>query len=88
MGILNTRENRNLVTKEFEWDCGKCSLLEGEKNGIRAINSFTKARYLVLPNIFLNGDNIFHLGFLKLRYVMDMKVFKVSNHRSLLLYIS
>ena len=66
-GILNTRED-SLAAKEFEWDCGKCSLLEGEKNKIRAISlSFIKARYLVLPNIFLNGDNIFQLRFLKLK---------------------
>ena len=29
-GIPNTRED-SLVAKEFESDCGKCSLLEGEK---------------------------------------------------------
>ena len=66
MGILNTGEKRNLVTKEFEWDYGKYFKFEGAKNGIGAINlSFTRAKYLVSLNMFLNEDNIFHSGFWK-----------------------
>lgn len=31
MGILDTGENGDLVTKEFEWDCEKCSKIPKRK---------------------------------------------------------
>ena len=37
MGILNLGENINLVTKEFEWDCEKCSKIQRRKKGIGSI---------------------------------------------------
>ena len=62
MGILNTGENRNLVTKEFEWDCEKCSKIQKRKKW-DWIHKLLLARYLVSLNVFLHRNNIFHPGF-------------------------
>lgn len=86
MGILNTGENRNLVTKEFEWDYEKCSKIQKRKNW-DWIHKFLLARYLVSLNVFLHGNNIFHQVFESQKHVMDMKAFRVLKHRPLL-YIS
>lgn len=68
MGILNIGEKRILVIKEFEWDYGKYFKFEGVKNGIGVINFFfIRVKYLVFFNMFFNEDNIFYLGFWKLK---------------------